>query len=127
MARPWPLSNTSNNRTAVHKIDATNQSLGRIATRIATLLRGKDSPAYRPNVMPDVQVVVENLDKIVFKGTKATSTKYYRHSGFPGGLYETTMEKKWEQNPKEVLRLAVRGMLPPNRSRDRLLRRMTVQ
>ncbi len=113
--------------TSVHKIDATNQSLGRIATRIATLLRGKDSPAYRPNVMPDVQVVVENLDKIVFKGTKATSTKYYRHSGFPGGLYETTMEDKWAKNPKEVLRLAVRGMLPPNRSRDRLLRRMIVQ
>jgi large subunit ribosomal protein L13 len=111
----------------IHTIDATNQSLGRIATRIATFLRGKDTPAFTPNKFPDVQVVVENLDKIVFKGTKAASTKYYRHSGYPGGLHEKTMAQKWAQNPKEVLRLAVRGMLPPNRSRDRMLRNLIVK
>lgn len=111
----------------IHTIDATNQSLGRIATRIATLLRGKDTPAYRPNAIPAVQVVVENLDKIVFKGTKATSTLYHRHSGFPGGLRTETLEKKWARSPKEVLRLAVRGMLPENRSRDKFLRNLIVK
>lgn len=113
--------------TTVHTIDATNQSLGRIATRIATLLRGKDTPAYRPNAIPDVQVVVEHLDKIVFKGTKATSTRYYRHSGYPGGLYSATLQEKWDKDPKEVLRLAVRGMLPENRSRDKMLRNIIVK
>lgn len=111
--------------TTVHTINAEGQSLGRIASRIAMLLRGKDTPAYEPRIAPDVSVVVENLDKIVFKGTKAASTKYYRHSGYPGGLYETTLEKKWAKNPKEVLRLAVRGMLPGNRTRDRLLKKIS--
>jgi large subunit ribosomal protein L13 len=111
----------------VHTIDASGKSLGRIATTIATILRGKDTAAFEPNRFPQVKVVVENLDKVVFKGTKAGSTKYYRHSGFPGGLYEETLEKKWEKHPKEVLRLAVRGMLPVNRSRDRMLRNLIVK
>jgi len=111
--------------TTVHTINAEGQSLGRIASRIAVLLRGKDTPAFEPRKAPDVSVVVENLEKIVFKGTKAATTKYYRHSGFPGGLYESTLEEKWAKNPKEVLRLAVRGMLPVNRTRDRLLKKIS--
>jgi large subunit ribosomal protein L13 len=110
-----------------HDIDATGQSLGRIASKVAVLLRGKDVPTFEPNIMPDVKVTITNLDKVVFKGTKAESTRYYRHSGFPGGLHETTLEKKWAKNPKEVLRLAVRGMLPPNRLRDRMLRNIIVK
>jgi large subunit ribosomal protein L13 len=108
-------------------IDAANQSLGRIATRIATILRGKDKPSFTPNIMPDVMVVIHNLDKIIFKGTKAATTKYYRHSGYPGGLYERTLEQKWAANPREVLRLAVRGMLPENRLRDKMLRNISVK
>lgn len=110
-----------------YDIDATNQSLGRMASKIAVLLRGKDKASFQPNVMPDVKIVVHNLDKIVFKGTKATSTTYYRHSGYPGGLHEKTLEEKWAKNPREVLRLAVRGMLPPNRLRDRMLRNLSVK
>jgi large subunit ribosomal protein L13 len=112
--------------STIYTIDATDKSLGRIATRIATLLRGKNLPQYQPNAFPDIQIVVENLDKIVFKGTKATSTVYHRHSGFPGGLYSATLEQKWAKNPKEVLRMAVRGMLPENRSRDKMLRNLVV-
>lgn len=113
--------------TTTHTVDAADQSLGRIASRIAVLLRGKDKATFTPNVMPDVRVVVENLDKIVFKGTKAQSTQYHRHSGYPGGLHTKTLEQKWATNPREVLRLAVRGMLAPNRQRDRLLRNLTVK
>ncbi|MCC6405137.1 MAG: 50S ribosomal protein L13 [Candidatus Yanofskybacteria bacterium] len=111
----------------VHEIDATNQSLGRMASRIAMMLRAKDTPGWTPNIMPEVQVVVHNLDKVVFKGTKATSTVYYRHSGYPGGLRERTLEEMWERNKKEVLRLAVRGMLPENRQRDQLLKNLIVK
>lgn len=111
----------------IHEIDAADQSLGRIASRIAVLLRGKDTAAFTPNIIPDVQVVVRNLDKVVFKGTKATATVHYRHSGFPGGMYSRTLEESWARNKFEVLRRAVRGMLPPNRSRDRLLKRLVVQ
>lgn len=113
--------------TAIYDIDATDKSLGRLSSRIAVLLRGKDKASFTPNLMPDVKVVVRNLDKIVFKGTKAATTKYYRHSGYPGGLYERTLEQKWAKNPREVLRLAVRGMLPPNRLRDRMLRNISVK
>lgn len=111
----------------VHEIDATNQSLGRMASRIAVMLRAKDTPGWTPNILPKVQVVVHNLDKIVFKGTKATSTVYYRHSGYPGGLRERTLEEMWKRNKKEVLRLAVRGMLPENRQRDQLLKNLIVK
>ena len=113
--------------TTTHEIDASSQSLGRIATRIATLLRGKDLPTYEPRLMPDVKVVVKNLDKVVFKGTKGESKKYYRFSGYPGGLRTRTLDENWARDPKHVLRLAVRGMLPPNRQRDRLLKNLVVQ
>lgn len=110
-----------------YDIDATNQSLGRIASKIAVILRGKDKPSFTPNVMPDVKVVVSNLDKIVFKGTKAATTMYHRHSGYPGGIHSKTLAQKWAQNPREVLRLAVRGMLPINRMRDKMLRNISVK
>lgn len=111
----------------IHEIDATGQSLGRIASRAAMLLRGKDTPAFEPRIMPDVKVVVHNLSQVVFKGTKAKSTRYYRHSGYPGGMYSRTLEELWAKSPKEALRLAVRGMLPVNRTRDRMLRNLLVK
>lgn len=113
--------------TTTHDIDATGQSLGRMASRIATLLRGKDKATYEPRVTPDVKVVVHNLDKIVFKGTKTTSEIHYRHSGFHGGLYAATLGERWAKDKKAVLRRTVRGMLPENRTRDRLLRNLTVK
>ena len=108
-------------------IDATNQSLGRMASKIAMALRGKDTPGWTPNIVPDVQVVVHNLDKVVFKGTKATSTIHYQHSKYPGSMKERTLEALWAKNPKDVLRKAVRGMLPENRQRDVLLTHLKVQ
>jgi large subunit ribosomal protein L13 len=110
-----------------HDIDASGQPLGRIASRIAGLLRGKDTAAFDPSKAPQVQVVVTNLDKVAFKGTKSTAVVHYRHSGYPGGLYQRTLGESWARNKAEVLRRAVRGMLPPNRSRDRLLKNLIVK
>lgn len=110
-----------------HTIDAAGQSLGRVASRAAVLLRGKDTAHFDPSRLSDSTVIIHNLDKVVFKGSKTTSTKFHRHSGYPGGLYTRTLEEQWARNPKEVLRSAVRGMLPVNRSRDRLLKHLIVQ
>jgi large subunit ribosomal protein L13 len=113
--------------TTTHDIDAANQSLGRIATRISVLLRGKDRPDYEPRSMPDVKVVVHNLAGIVFKGTKLETTRFYRHSGYPGGIRSRSLADEWKRSPAAVLRHAVRGMLPPNRTRDRLLKNLVIQ
>jgi large subunit ribosomal protein L13 len=112
--------------TTVHDIDAAGQSLGRMASRIAVLLRGKDTPAYEPRTMPDVKVVVHNLERIVFKGTKKDAEIYWRHSGFPGGIKRRTLGEEWERDPKGLLRRVVRGMLPENRSRDRILKNLEI-
>jgi large subunit ribosomal protein L13 len=111
----------------IKEIDATGQSLGRMASKIAMLLRAKDTPGWTPNILPDVQVVVHNLEKVVFKGTKATSTIFYRHSKYPGSMKQRTLEQAWAKSKKEVLRRAVRGMLPENRQRDKLLTHLIVK
>ncbi len=110
-----------------HDIDATGQSLGRLASRIAVLLRGKDQPNFTPNIAGTSQVIVHNLDKVVFKGTKAQTTRYYRHSGYPGGLHSRTLAEEWARSPENVLRMAVRGMLPENRTRDRILKNLIIR
>ncbi len=111
----------------VIEIDATNQSLGRMASRIALLLRGKDPQGWPTQIIPDVQVVVHNLEKIVFKGTKATSTIHYKHSLYPGSMKERTLEQSWAKDKTQVLRMAVRGMLPENRQRSELLNHIVVK
>lgn len=105
----------------IYELDATNQSLGRLATKIATILRGKNTPAYTPNAIPDVKVVILNLDKAKFTGTKFTGKLYHRYSGYPGGLYTRTLEQEWTKSPREVLRKVVYRMLPVNRSRDKVI------
>jgi len=104
-----------------HEIDASNQSLGRLASKVATLLRGKDSPAFQNNIMPDVQVVLKNIDKIKFVGTKMDTKVYHHYSGYPGGLKTRSLKTLWVKQPKEVIRQSVYGMLPNNRQRDKLI------
>lgn len=111
--------------TKIHEIDATNQSLGRLASRIAVLLRGKETAAFQPHIMPDVRIVLKNIDKIKFTGTKLSATSFYRHSGYPGGIRERTLEQLWEAKPQQVVRDTVYGMLPKNRMRDKLIQRLT--
>ena len=96
-------------------VDAEGQTLGRLATRIADTLRGKRKPEYTPHVDTGDFVVVVNAEKIAVTGKKREEKIYYRHSGYPGGLRERTLGEELERRPTEVLRKAVKGMLPRNR------------
>ncbi|HEX5261818.1 MAG TPA: 50S ribosomal protein L13 [Gaiellales bacterium] len=96
-------------------VDAEAQTLGRLATRIADVLRGKGKPQYTPHVDTGDFVVVVNAEKIRVTGKKLEQKVYYRHSGYPGGLRERTLAEQLQRRPEEVLRRAVRGMLPKNR------------
>jgi large subunit ribosomal protein L13 len=96
-------------------VDAEGQILGRLATQIANRLRGKGKPGYTPHVDTGDFVVVVNADKIAVTGSKLDSKMYYRHSGYPGGLKQRTLRDELERRPTEVIRKAVKGMLPRNR------------
>ena len=98
-----------------HVIDATDVVLGRLATHIATLLRGKHKPTFAPHVDTGDFVVVVNADKVAVTGKKLDDKIYYRHSGYPGGLKQRTLREELDRRPTEVIRKAVRGMLPRNR------------
>ncbi len=95
-------------------LDATNKTLGRLATEVARRLRGKHKPEFTPHVDTGDFIVVINAEKLVVTGRKATQKIYYRHTGYPGGLKETTFEKLIQKKPESVLELAVKGMLPKN-------------
>jgi large subunit ribosomal protein L13 len=96
-------------------VDAEGQTLGRLATRIADTLRGKWKPEYTPHVDTGDFVVVVNAERIQVTGKKLDEKLYYRHSGYPGGLRSRTLREQLERRPTEVLRKAVKGMLPRNR------------
>jgi len=93
-------------------IDATDKVLGRVASEVALRLRGKHKPEFTPHVDTGDYIIVVNVDKLRVTGAKATDKKYYRHSGFPGGIYETTFEKMQQRFPGRALEKAVKGMLP---------------
>ena len=96
-------------------IDAAGLTLGRLATQIADILRGKRKPQYTPHVDTGDFVVVINAERIAVTGNKRAQKLYRRHSGYPGGLKTRTLAQMLERRPEEVLRLAVKGMLPRNR------------
>jgi large subunit ribosomal protein L13 len=96
-------------------VDAEGQTLGRLATQIADRLRGKGKPQFTPHVDTGDFVVVVNAEKIAVTGNKLEDKLYYRHSGYPGGLRSRPLREQLERVPTEVLRKAVRGMLPRNR------------
>ncbi len=111
---------------AWYVVDASEATLGRVATKVAKLLTGKDKPMFTHHIDTGDFVVVVNADKIAVTGDKLDSKMYYRHSGFPGGLREATMREKMEKDSTEVLIHAVRGMLPVNKLRDERLKRLKV-
>ena len=93
-------------------VDATDKVLGRISTEIARRLRGKHKPVYTPHVDTGDFIVVINAEKMRVTGKKETDKKYYRHSGYPGGIYATTYGKMQDKFPGRALEIAVKGMLP---------------
>jgi large subunit ribosomal protein L13 len=107
-------------------VDASGQTLGRLATRIADVLRGKRKPEYTPHIDVGDFVVVVNAEKIAVTGNKRQQKLYHRHSGYPGGLRSRNLEQMLERRPEEVLRLAVKGMLPRNRLGRAQLRKLKV-
>lgn len=108
----------------IHTIDATGKVLGRLATEIALLLRGKHKPEFVPYKDMGDFVVVKNVEKIKITGKKIKQKKYYRHSGYLGGLKEIPLEKLFKEKPEEVLKRAVYGMLPKNKLRARQIKRL---
>ena len=107
-------------------IDAEGQTLGRLATEISRLLRGKDKPQYTPHVDTGDFVVVVNAEKVLVTGKKAEQKVYYRHTGYPGGLKKTSYEVMQERKPTEILRKAVRGMMPKTRLGRQQLRKLKI-
>ena len=96
-------------------VDASGRTLGRLATQIADALRGKRKPTYTPHVDTGDFVIVVNAEKISVTGNKLKDKRYYRHSGYPGGLRSRTFEEMQARRPEEIIRLAVKGMMPRNR------------
>lgn len=107
-------------------VDAQGETLGRLASRIAAVLRGKHLPTFHPAVNPKTFVVVINADKVVLTGSKLRTKIYYRHSNWPGGLKSATAIELNQRKPGELVRLAVKGMLPKNRLGDRLITHLKV-
>jgi large subunit ribosomal protein L13 len=109
-----------------HVIDASDEILGRLATRIAKLLMGKHKPLFTRNMDVGDFVVVINASRVRFTGNKAEQKIYYRHSGYPGGLKSITLEKLMQTKPERVIEYAVKGMLPRNRLNAKMMKRLRV-
>ena len=107
-------------------VDAQGQTLGRLATQVATILRGKHKPLYTPHIDCGDYVIVVNAEKVHVTGQKMTQKKYYRHSGYPGGLKEVTLRDQLQKFPARVIEAAVRGMLPKNRLGRRMFKKLKV-
>ncbi len=107
-------------------IDADGVVLGRLASRVASIVRGKHKPIFTPHVDTGDNVIILNADKVRLTGRKLDAKKYYRHSGYPGGIHEITARKLLEKKPEEVLRHAIWGMLPHNRLGRKLLKKVKI-
>jgi len=107
-------------------VDAADQTLGRLATRIATLLEGKHKPTYSPHLDAGDHVVVINASRVRVTGNKLIQKRYYRHSGYPGGLKEESLQALMARKPELVIERAVKGMLPQNRLGRAMFRKLKV-
>lgn len=110
-----------------HIVDVTDKALGRVASEIALLLRGKHKPDFSPSRDMGDFVTVKNIGKIKFTGKKREQKKYYHHTGYIGSLKEVSLKKLFKRNPAQVLRKAVLGMLPKNRLRARMIKRLKIE
>lgn len=108
-------------------LDAKNQKLGRLASKIASLLQGKDSVGYEPRLEGENRVIVKNIKKVEVTGKKEEQKVYYRHTGYMGHLKEKTYKEAFEKDPSWVLKNAVRLMLPKNRLQNKRMKRLVVE
>lgn len=123
------LANVATHQTAMNTwriVDASGQALGRMATEIATVLMGKHRVDYTPHMLVGEGVIVVNAAKVRVTGNKAETREYTRYTGFPGGLRTTTLGEYLTNDPEELIRLAVRRMLPKNRLAKKMIERLKV-
>jgi large subunit ribosomal protein L13 len=120
------VANSETRERTWYVVDAQGQTLGRLATQIAETLRGKRKPEYTPHVDTGDFVVVINAEKIHVTGNKLADKRYYRHSGYPGGIRSRTLSEMLERRPEEVIRKAVKGMMPRNRLARQQLTKLKV-
>lgn len=120
------FANSENTEHKWYVVDASGKVLGRLATQIAKYLRGKHKPEYTPHADAGDYIVVINASEVKVTGNKEQDKVYYRHSGFPGGLKETTFEKLMAKDPTQIIELAVKGMLPKNPLGRAMLRKLKV-
>lgn len=111
----------------MHKFDATDKAAGRLASEIAIILRGKNKPEYQPHLDLGDIVEVSNIKKLKFTGKKLKQKTYFHYSGYPGGMKEKKMGDLNETDPADILRRAVREMLPPTRLRNGMMKRLTIR
>ena len=107
-------------------VDADGQILGRFASKLADRLRGKDKPTFTPHTDGGDFVVVINAEKVAVTGSKYDKKTYYRHSQYPGGLKETTFKEMINKKPEEIIRLAVKGMLPKNKLSNQIIKKLKI-
>lgn len=108
----------------VYHIDAQDEVVGRLATRISVILQGKQKANYQPYIQSSDEVIIKNVDKMKITGKKREQKMFYHHSGYMGGLKTISLGKLMEKDPKQVLKLAVWNMLPKNRLRAQLIKNL---
>jgi len=111
----------------LHKIDATDKVLGRLASDVAILLRGKNKVNFTPNIDNGDIVEVDNVEKIKVTGNKMEDKMYYRHSGWIGGIKSISLKRMMEKDSTRALKIAVYGMLPKNKTRDVVIKRLRIK
>jgi len=111
-------------KNKTYKIDAENKILGRLATEVVTILRGKNSPDFLPYKLSNNRIIVFNTGKIVLTGNKFEKKEYIRHSGYLGGITSVKFKDLFKNNPNEVFRKAVYRMLPKNKLRDKIIKNL---
>jgi large subunit ribosomal protein L13 len=124
MSTPFPSKN--NMQRSWYVLDAQDVVLGRLATKVAMMLMGKHKPTYTPFIDTGDHVVVVNADKVRLTGHKEEDKIYYRHSGYPGGLKETSARKMRETRPQRMIELAIQGMLPKSKLGKQMYRKLNV-
>jgi large subunit ribosomal protein L13 len=112
---------------ATHTIDASQRSIGDVATQAVRLLRGKHKPTFRPHEDAGDVVLVQNIKNVKITGRKLEQKRYYRHSGYLGGIKSASLKEVFSTKPEEVLRKAVLGMLPKNRLRPLMIKRLKIE
>lgn len=109
-----------------YKIDATNESLGRLASKIAIILRGKNKATYVPNILPKEMVYVTNASKLKLTGKKVDQKTYYRYTGYPGNVKKAIIGELMAKDPASVLKKTVYHMLPENRTRNKIIKNLII-